>query len=95
MAKEENGKEMRIRKNERKRGGEEKRRAGGEKKTEREREKEKEVKLLSKIYGDCAVGCLRDKKRSSSTRQELRIIPKLLKFHQTSRGRKFSYLDYF
>ena len=93
MAKEENGKEMRIRKNERELG---KKKEGQEEKRKRkEREKEKEVKLLSKIYGDWAVGCLRDKKRSSSMRQELRMNTKILKFHQTSRGRKFSYLDYF
>ena len=74
---------------------------GGKKKqkererNEQERERKKRVPLLSKIYGNRTVGFRRSKRQSRSTHRELRVGTKILEFHQTPRGREFSYLDYF
>ena len=46
--------------------------------------------LLSKIYGDRAVGFRRSKRQSLSTRRELHVGTRILGFHQTLRGRGFS-----
>ena len=57
------------------------------------RKKKKEMRgfsLLSKIYGDRAVGFYRGKKQSRSTHRELRVGTKILKFRQAPRGREFS-----
>ena len=62
----------------------------------REREKGKMgFSLLSKIYGNWAVGFHRNEKKSSSTYLELCVDTKILEFCQTPRGREFSYLEYF
>ena len=73
---------------------------GGEKEKrgkEKEREEKKEegkwsekLYLLSKIYGDQAVGFRRSKRQSSSKRRELRVGTRIGGFHQTPRGMGFS-----
>ena len=67
-----------------------------ESESEKEREKEKtKFSLLSKIYGNQTIGFRRSKMQSWSTHRELRVGTKILEFHQTPRGREFSYLGYF
>ena len=51
--------------------------------------------LLSKIYGNQTVGFFRSKRQSWSTHREIYVGTKILEFHQTLRGREFSYLGYF
>ena len=68
------------------------------KKNERKEKKRKErrikdsekLHLLSKIYGDRTVGFHWSKRKSSSTRRELRVGTRIWGFRQTSRGRGFS-----
>ena len=69
-------------------------RTGEGEREEREREWKKNS-LLSKIYGNRTIGFHRNKRQSRSTHRELRVGTKILEFHQTSRGREFSYLGYF
>ena len=102
----ENEKERRRRTNKRRKCGwirrkrkEEKKERRGIKKegrNEQEREREKKrVPLLSKIYENRTIGFRRSKRQSRSMHRELRVGTKILEFHQTPRGREFSYLDYF
>ena len=44
------------------------------------RKREREKKILSKIYESRTVGFHRSKKESSSTRRELRVVPKSWSF---------------
>ena len=48
-----------------------------------------------KIYENWIVGFCRSKRQSRSTYRELHVGTKILEFHQTLRGREFSYLGYF
>ena len=58
---------------------------------EKEKEKRSEkLHLLSRIYGDWAVGFCQSKRQSSSTRRELRVGTRIRGFRQTLRGRGFS-----
>ena len=64
---------------------------------EKERKEKKEegkwsekLYLLSKIYGDRAVGFRQSKMQSSSTQRELRVGIRMWGFRQTPRGRGFS-----
>ena len=75
----------------------ERRKNEGNKKKEKERKEKKEeekmsekLHLLSRIYGDWAVGFRRSKRQSSLTRRELCIGIRIWGFHQTPRGRDFS-----
>ena len=69
----------------------------GRKRVEREREKIFFFLslLLSKIYGNRTIGFCQSKRQSQSTHRELHVVTKILAFHQTPRGREFSYLRYF
>ena len=59
-------------------------------KARRERKREREKNLhLSKIYGNRTVGFRRSKRQSLSKRRKLRMVTKILEFHQTPRGREF------
>ena len=60
-----------------------------------ERERDFFLSLLSKIFGNRAIGVHWSKRKSRSTHQELRVGTKILKFRQTPSGREFSYLGYF
>ena len=77
------------------------RRAGKRRKRKREKRKERKGKwseklyLLSKIYGDRAIDSRRNKWQSSSRQGKLRIGARIWDFHQTPRGREFSYSGYF
>ena len=51
--------------------------------------------LLSKIYGNRTRGFRRSRRQSRSTQREICVGTKILEFHQTPRGREFSYLCYF
>ena len=51
--------------------------------------------LLSKIYGNQAIGFHRSEKKSWSTHQELLVGTKILEFRQTPRGKDFSYFGLF
>ena len=51
--------------------------------------------LLYKTYGNRIIGFRKSKRQSRSTQRELRVGAKILEFHQTPRGREFSYLCYF
>ena len=66
--------------------------------SEKEREREergRERNIISKIYENQTVGFRWSKRKSRSTYRELRVGTKILEFHQTPQGRKFSYLKYF
>ena len=66
-----------------------------EKERERERDKgERETKKRD-FLGIPKVEARRSEKKSRSTHRELSVGTKILEFHQTPRGREFSYLDYF
>ena len=55
----------------------------------------KKNSLLFNIYGNRTVGFHQSKRQSRSTHRELRVGTKILEFHQTPRGREFSYFGYF
>ena len=75
--------------------GEEKR--GKEKEKEREKRKEnkegekrsEKIHLLSRIYGDQAIGFQWSKRQSSLARRELHVGTRIESFLQTLRGRGF------
>ena len=61
-----------------KRGREKRKKKGAER--GKEKKEKKGSPLLSKIYGDRAVGFRRSKRQSSSTQQELRVGTKIIGF---------------
>ena len=54
-----------------------------------ERKRSEKLYLLSKIYGDRAIGFRWSKRQSSFTRRELRVGTRIWGFRQTPRGRGF------
>ena len=103
----ENEKEMRRRKNQRRevrgiRKGERKerkkemRRSKHERRRETDRERETGERNKKGDFPSIpTVEARRSKKKSRSTHRELLVDTKILEFHQTPRGREFSYFDYF
>ena len=61
-----------------KRGGEKRKKKGAER--GREKKEKRSSPLLSKIYGDRAVGFHRNKRQSSSTQRELCVGTKIIGF---------------
>ena len=75
----------------------ERRKKEGNKKKKKERKEKKEeekrsekLHLISRIYGDRAVGFRRSKRQSSFTRRELCVGTRIQGFHQNFKGRGFS-----
>ena len=67
---------------------------GGKEKERKEKKEEgklsEKLYLLSRIYGDQAIGFRRSKRQSSSIRRELRVGTRIGDFRQIPRGRGFS-----